>query len=459
MERYKKAVEEEIEKGGILEGSTVIVKNEITFRVITKEGYVYEITENKVELIGKQGENSSPELQESNIEFRTNPSGYTDGNITVEIITKIELGNNTLQYSTNGTTWEKYENAITFEENGPIYARIINTLDEIGEVATKTIDTIDREDPNQAIVNFSSTTVDTETEIVATVIQSDNGTSGVNMTKCKWIYTESETELGKNEASYTGGTFKENQEEVKTKITNPGTYYLHILTMDKVGHKTETVKGPITVVDFLSINDNIDYMIDNPDIFLDKVLSNENTVKSLANNDYAKTKIKENSTWYSALKNCDYAYTTWTQPILTSNATTVDEGIVRTSASIDFPAAASYFALDGKKSNGEGGYWWPNNSPAYWQVEFPYEIRIKGVDYYNQYSTDPRNLTNTARLYTNSTKTIPIGDSFSASYAWQKISISGITKNKIVTNTIYFYCMSGYAGIGELVIDADKFIF
>jgi Tfp pilus assembly major pilin PilA len=165
IKRYKEAIEEEIRKGETLEGAKVVAKDATTLRVMTKEGYIYEITENKVELLGKQQENEE----------------------------------------------------------------------------------IDLEDPNQAEVSFTSTTVDTETEIIATVTQSDNGASGVNITRCKWGYTESETPLGKGEVEYTGGSFKENPESLKTKITSVGTYYLHILTVDNAGNKTETVKGPITV--------------------------------------------------------------------------------------------------------------------------------------------------------------------------------------------------------------------
>ena len=137
IKRYKQAIEEEINKGGNLEGAKVVAKDATTLRVMTKEGYIYEITENKVELLGKQQENEE----------------------------------------------------------------------------------IDLEDPNQAEVSFTSTTVDTETEIIATVTQSDNGASGVNITRCKWVYTESDTQLEKDEAKYKGGFFKENPEELKTKIT------------------------------------------------------------------------------------------------------------------------------------------------------------------------------------------------------------------------------------------------
>lgn len=65
----------------------------------------------------------------------------------------------------------------------------------------------------------------------------------------------------------------------------------------------------------------------------------------------------------------------------------------------------------------------------------------------------------TARLYTNSQKNTPIGNEFSASAAWQKITINGINENEILTNSIYLYKTVGAAGIGELVINADKFIF
>ena len=247
IKRYKQAIEEEIRKGETLEGATVVEKDTTTLRVITKEGYVYEITENKVEYIGKQGENPPPDLQESDIEFKLNPSGFTNTDVAVEIITKTDIGTNILQYSIDGTTWQRYSSAITFRENGTIYARLINSLDEVGGVATKAIDKIDKEDPNQATVSFSVTNIDTDTEMIATVTQSDNGVSGVNLAGSKWVYTQSDTPIGEDETKFTGGSFKENPEELKTKITPAGTYYLHILTVDNAGNKIETVKGPIKV--------------------------------------------------------------------------------------------------------------------------------------------------------------------------------------------------------------------
>jgi len=209
----------------------------------------------------------------------------------------------------------------------------------------------------------------------------------------------------------------------------------------------------------LSINDNIDYIINNPSSFLEPILKNENAVKALANNEYAKSKIKQNEIWLSELKKCEYAYVEWTQPIVTKNITTVEEGTITVDGSVGSGGSPACLALDGKKSNGEGGYWWPNMTPAWWQVEFPYEIRIKSIDYYNQYSTAAHNLIITARLYVDSTKKVPIGDEFSSNAAWQRVSISGIKENEIITNTIYFYKTTGNAGIGELVINADKFIF
>ncbi len=246
MDRYQRDIEDEIKKGQTLKDAETIRKSPEKIWVITKEGYVYEITENKVELIGQQGENPPPDLQESDINFNLNPSGFTNTDVIVEITTNIDIQNNILEYSTNGTSWQKYEAPITFEQNGTIYARLINALEETGGVATKAIDKIDKDNPNEATVEFNTTSVDIKSELTATVTQTDRGVSNINIDECKWIYTESSNPLGENEEDYTGG-FKENPEELKTTITKVGTYYLHILTIDNANNKTETIKGPIEV--------------------------------------------------------------------------------------------------------------------------------------------------------------------------------------------------------------------
>ena len=190
MGRYEETIRDKRVEKEILEGAIVERKSDEKIGVMTVAGYVYEITEEKVTLLGKRGENPPPDLQESDMEFKLNPSGFTNTDVIVEITTKIELGNNVLQYSTDGT----------------VYARLINALDEVGGVATKVVDKIDKEKPNQANVSFSHTTIDIDTEITATVTQIDNGVSGVNVKGSKWVYTQSSTPIGENEA---GGFYVE----------------------------------------------------------------------------------------------------------------------------------------------------------------------------------------------------------------------------------------------------------
>ena len=246
MDRYQEAIEKEIEKGDTFEGSKVERKNEGTIIVTTKENYIYIVTEDEVKYLGKEGETTPPDLQESNVNFILSPDSWTNQDVKVEIKSAIE--GYQIQYSLDGTTWEKYKQEITIKENVTIYTRLINELDETGGSATKNITIIDKELPNEATVQFSSTTTDITKSITATVTQSDKGTSGVDIAKCKWIYTTNSSSIGTNETSYTGGIFSRNPEDLTLSVTMPGTYYLHILTVDKAGNKKETIAKEAVVV-------------------------------------------------------------------------------------------------------------------------------------------------------------------------------------------------------------------
>ena len=247
MDRYQEKIEKEIKEGNNLKGATVNRKNDETIYVTTKEGWIYKITEDKVEFLGKKGENPAPDLQESDIELELNPEGYTKGNVKVKIIvTNSELTKYSLQYSKDAQNWSNYTGEFEVSENGPIYTRLMNELEEVGASATKTISNIDREKPNEAEVTFSPTSTDTDNSIIATVAQSDSG-SGVAITSCKWDYRKSDQEIGENEADYKGGTFKSNPEPITLQTYIAGTYYLHVLTVNNAGNKKETIKGPIEV--------------------------------------------------------------------------------------------------------------------------------------------------------------------------------------------------------------------
>lgn len=143
------------------------------------------------------------------------------------------------------------------ETNGAIYARLVDDLYEVVCSNTGNVKNIDKEAPNEATVNFNNTKTDIAKTITATVTQSDKGGSGVDIENCKWEYTTQESEIGTNEASYKGETFKTNPQELTLQGTIPGTYYLHILTIDKAGNKKESIsKQAITVNDIDRIPPN-----------------------------------------------------------------------------------------------------------------------------------------------------------------------------------------------------------
>lgn len=258
MDRYQGAVEKEIEKGDTLEGTEVERKSDETIKVTTKEEYVYIVTEDEVKYLGKQGENLPPALQENDIELKLTPSGYTNGNVEVEIIARIELENNKLQYSTDGINWTNYTEKIIVKENGTIYARLINELDATGGSATKNITTIDRTNPNVATISFNVNTIVARESVIATVTQSDN-LSGVDIKNCRYAFTTSNTAIGTNEFSkYNGGGFTEETGDKLTLIgPRAGNYYLHVLTVDNAGNKRETISGKVTV----EFNSNVESLM------------------------------------------------------------------------------------------------------------------------------------------------------------------------------------------------------
>ena len=98
--------------------------------------------------------------------------------------------------------------------------------------------------PQQAI-NLSGTSTTTAGSVTATVTLKDNE-SGVNTMASKWVYNTTSGNIGKNESSYTGGSFSTGQ-TITLKATTAGTYYLHVLTVDNAGNKKETISSAVTV--------------------------------------------------------------------------------------------------------------------------------------------------------------------------------------------------------------------
>ena len=166
--------------------------------------------------------------------------------------------------------------------------------------------------------------------------------------------------------------------------------------------------------------------------------------------------------WYSDQRPYVERYVAWTQPTLTSASTSTPLGTVTITASSYYTNEDPYKAMDGVKSGTGKNYWASNGSQAageWWQVVFPYKIKITGLNYYNRYGSGYQSCA--GQFWTSSAKTTSIGDAFAATgnTNWKLTTITGIPVAGIETDTIYFYITGGvrYTGMGELEITATRY--
>ena len=161
--KYMDEYEQEILKEEIFKEAQSNRVSEETIIIITKEGWVYKVTESEIKYIGKQGETEIPKLEESNIKFEYDPSplnhSWTNECVRVTILS--EIGDYQIQYSTDGKNWSNYTTPVLVYENGPIYARLVNDLYEEVCYGAGSITNIDKETPFGSIIatNIESSSI------------------------------------------------------------------------------------------------------------------------------------------------------------------------------------------------------------------------------------------------------------------------------------------------------------
>lgn len=162
--------------------------------------------------------------------------------------------------------------------------------------------------------------------------------------------------------------------------------------------------------------------------------------------------------YYYKTINVPDQYADWTQPVLTSNNS---YGVVSAS-SVSADTCAYYKALDGNTTGGSGdGTWWEcarGVTTGWWKWELPVTLNITAIKFY---ARGYNNANITARFYTSSDKTTPIGNQFSSNGTlWQSQNITGIPSDGIKTNCIYLDITAGdsYVGVGEIQLTAKEFV-
>ena len=154
----------------------------------------------------------------------------------------------TIEYQIGGTdedSWLPVEDG-TIEniENGEtVYVRITDG-EQSSNPQNKKIE--DATAPEKANIEVNPTSVLVGESLTATVTHIDNET-GVDTSASKWVMNQSATEIGTDDTSAYIGSFATNPDTITLDSSNAGVYYLHVLTTDIAGNKTETVSEAITI--------------------------------------------------------------------------------------------------------------------------------------------------------------------------------------------------------------------
>ena len=168
-------------------------------------------------------------------------------NGTATIHLETEVSNVDILYQINSTegTYLPYDDTqgITGLAHGDTVFAVLSDGTNITDYTS--INISDNLPPQNATINLSGQSTTTTGSITATVTHIDNE-SGVAPTNCKWIYNTNPNPIGTEEGSYTN-TFNNNGQTITLSASTTGTYYLHVLTVDKAGNKLESISQVITV--------------------------------------------------------------------------------------------------------------------------------------------------------------------------------------------------------------------
>ncbi|MCI8353401.1 MAG: hypothetical protein HFJ58_07540, partial [Clostridia bacterium] len=201
--------------------------------------------------LGKETEFKKDTRGKAKFIYDTETQNVAKVDVTIEIDASISgytVQYNIVENSDTSTNWVDYTagSIIEVRKNITIYGRIIDkTTNEIGYKFSSKISTIDALPPQSATITFNKEQATVEETIEATVTQSDLET-GIDIEKCKYIIDKNKDKLGENnEVWETASNFNENPKNINITESNPGTYYLHVLSVDITGNKIETVSKGI----------------------------------------------------------------------------------------------------------------------------------------------------------------------------------------------------------------------
>ena len=221
-----------------------------------KQGTSYDIKVTVTDVAGNEGTGFLNNVSTENVGGASD--GLATGNITLGTVTwsnglaTVTLNTTTsfsIQYQTNSNTEGNWVTAGTtatvtgLHHGDTVYARL---WDGTNSGSDASVSVIDDKIPQIATISFNPTTAKAGDIITAIVTLTDNE-SGIDLANSKYIFSNSSTPLGINDVSkYTGGNFASST-SLSIKGTSAGSWYLHVLSVDKAGNKIETISSGITI--------------------------------------------------------------------------------------------------------------------------------------------------------------------------------------------------------------------
>ena len=168
---------------------------------------------------------------------------WSGGRASITLSTSSGL---TIQYQKGGISgsWTTGTNVTGLHHRDTVFARLTDGRNYGGEASITILDTVA---PQTATISLSGTSATTAGSVTATVTLKDNE-SGVNTTASKWVYNTNAGNIGTNESSY-NNNFSSNVQTITLKATTPGTYYLHVLSVDNAGNKKEIISSSAVTVE------------------------------------------------------------------------------------------------------------------------------------------------------------------------------------------------------------------
>ena len=196
-------------------------------KVVTDEGYIFIITVNTIDYY--ENENNLPEMDinKANIEFAFNPNTWTNG--SVEVTVKKQESKYKIQISKDGTKWKTTSNII-YTENGVVYARLIDEIGRTSDYASRKIDIIDKEKPNNFVPTVEVTGITSLKVSGSTTDKEESTTYGKSGIKQYYFSKDNGSTWVTNDSnSY---TFND--------LTYAQTYNIKMKAIDNAGNETIT---------------------------------------------------------------------------------------------------------------------------------------------------------------------------------------------------------------------------